>query len=142
MTHFSIITVIQILQKMYKREKLKPGTKEMREVRKHLQQMIEALLLSGHICYPSGTKPLNCSLIIPKPDTIPWVINIYCCCFRKRSCDHIFKDNKKTMVAICFGFPNMTAIIFKLEKRNSFFFPACHLFPYFTWRLYIETWEW
>lgn len=69
------------------------------------------------------TKPLVYSLAILKLDTIPWVINIYCLCFRKWSHDCIFKDKKKTTVAICLVFLNMTNFCQAWKKGIKSVFP-------------------
>lgn len=105
---------------MNNKDELKTGTKEMRTGRKHLPANDWGCILK-HICYQSGTKPLNCSLISSKTDLLPSVINIYCHWYRKKSCTHIFKD-KKIMVAIYLGFLRLTIFFFRLEKRTVFFF--------------------
>lgn len=112
---------------MNNKDELKTGTKEMRTGRKHLPANDWGCILK-HICYQSGTKPLNCSLISSKTDLLPSVINIYCHWYRKKSCTRIFKD-KKIMVAIYLGFLGLTIFFFRLEKRTVFFFVLLKFHP-------------
>lgn len=113
---------------MNNKDELKTGTKEMRTGRKHLPANDWGCILK-HICYQSGTKPLNCSLISSKTDLIPSVINIYWYhWYRKKSCDHIFKD-KKIMVVVYLGFLRLTIFFPGLKKELSFFVLLNFFFP-------------